>query len=49
LDLALATLLRLAADGLWFADLFGLAPPAGELRGRVLREINALARGEEGG
>jgi AcrR family transcriptional regulator len=48
LDLALATLLRLAADGLWFADLFGLAPPAGELRGQVLREINALARGEEG-
>jgi hypothetical protein len=41
--------LRLAADGLWFADLFGLAPPAGELRGQVLREINALARGEEGG
>src|SRR5215212_6419318 len=49
LDLALVTLLRLAADGLWFADLFGLAPPAGELRGQVLREINALARGEEGG
>ena len=37
LDLALATLLRLAANGLWFADLFGLAPPAGELRGRVLK------------
>jgi hypothetical protein len=41
--------LRLAAEGLWFADLFGLAPPTGELRGQVLREINALARGEEGG
>lgn len=48
LDPALATLLRLAADGLWFADLFGLAPPAGELRGRVLEEMNALARRREG-
>jgi AcrR family transcriptional regulator len=47
LDPALATLLRLAADGLWFADLFGLAPPAGELRRQVLREINALSRGGE--
>jgi len=49
LDPALATLLRLAADGLWFSDLFGLAPPVGELRGRVLEEMNALAQKSEGG
>ena len=31
-----ATVARLAADGLWLADLLGMAPPEGELRDRVL-------------
>ncbi|BBL78784.1 TetR family transcriptional regulator [Rubrobacter xylanophilus] len=48
LDPALATLLRLAADGLWFSELFGLAPPSGELRAEVYRRMLSLASGEEG-
>jgi AcrR family transcriptional regulator len=39
-----ATVARLAADGLWLADLLGLAPPQGELRERVLARL--LARGD---
>jgi AcrR family transcriptional regulator len=34
-----ATVARLAADGLWLADLLGLAPPDGELRERVLARL----------
>jgi AcrR family transcriptional regulator len=37
-----ATVARLAADGLWLADLFGMAPPAGELRERVLARLLQL-------
>jgi AcrR family transcriptional regulator len=37
-----ATVARLAADGLWLADLLGLAPPRGELRRRVLARLLAL-------
>lgn len=40
---ALATILRLAIDGLWFADLFQLAPPEGDLREEVLRLLHSLA------
>jgi AcrR family transcriptional regulator len=36
---ALATVLRLAVDGLWFAELFGLAPPQGRLREEVLQAL----------
>jgi AcrR family transcriptional regulator len=39
-----ATVARLAADGLWLADLLGLAPPQGELRDRVLARLLELAR-----
>jgi AcrR family transcriptional regulator len=39
-----ATVVRLAADGLWFAELMGLAPPRGELRGQVLERLRALTR-----
>jgi AcrR family transcriptional regulator len=42
---ALATLLRLAIDGLWFADLFQLAPPEGELRKEVLQLLHTMAHG----
>lgn len=41
-DPALATLARLAADGLFFALMFGLAPPPAELRGRVLERLLGL-------
>ena len=37
-----ATLVRLAADGLWFADLLGLAPPRGRLRADLLGRLEAL-------
>jgi AcrR family transcriptional regulator len=38
-----ATVARLAADGLWLNDLLGLAPPAGELRKRVMERMLRLA------
>jgi len=38
-----ATVARLAADGLWLADLLGLAAPAGDLRERVLARMLELA------
>jgi AcrR family transcriptional regulator len=37
-----ATLVRLAADGLWFADLMGLAPPTGRLRRTVTARLEEL-------
>jgi AcrR family transcriptional regulator len=37
-----ATVARLAADGLWLADLLGIAPPEGELRDRVLARLLEL-------
>jgi AcrR family transcriptional regulator len=44
IDPAVATLVRLAADGLYFAELLGLAPPEGDLRGRVLEALLSLTR-----
>jgi AcrR family transcriptional regulator len=43
LDPTLATVLRLACDGLWLCDLFGLAPPATRLRAKVGTELERLA------
>jgi AcrR family transcriptional regulator len=43
LDPALATVVRLAVEGLWFADLFGFAAPAEPLRTQVLNRILDLA------
>jgi AcrR family transcriptional regulator len=40
-----ATLVRLAADGLWFADLLGLAPPTGRLRQAVTARLEELSGG----
>ncbi len=34
---------RLAADGLWYSDLLGLAPPAGVARARAVARLLALA------
>lgn len=38
-----ATIARLAADGLWLAELLGMGPPTGELRERVLQRLLKLA------
>jgi AcrR family transcriptional regulator len=38
-----AHVVRLAADGLWAADLFGLAPPDPELRARIHVRLSDLA------
>ncbi len=45
LDPAVATLVRLAADGLFFAELLGFAPPEGWLRERVLEALLQLTKG----
>ena len=41
---AQATLVRLAADGLWFADLLRVAPPGDRLRAEVLEMLMQLTR-----
>jgi AcrR family transcriptional regulator len=38
-----ATVARLAADGLWLAELLGMAPPRGKLREQVLARMVELA------
>jgi AcrR family transcriptional regulator len=38
-----ATVARLAADGLWLAELLGMAPPRGNLRERVMDRLLELA------
>ena len=45
LDPALATTIRLAADGLWFADLGGFASPTGQQRQQVLDTLLTLTKG----
>jgi AcrR family transcriptional regulator len=45
LDPVLASVIRLAADGLWLAELFELAPPRGELRDQVEQLLLELTRG----
>lgn len=44
LDPALATVVRLAADGLWLVELLGLAPPGEPLRGEVEQVLLELSR-----
>jgi AcrR family transcriptional regulator len=41
-----ATVARLAADGLWLAELLGLGPPTGELRTKVVDRLLDLAEGD---
>lgn len=43
LDPAVATLVRLAVDGLWLCDVFELAPLGDRLRDAVAEEIRRLA------
>jgi AcrR family transcriptional regulator len=45
LDPDLATILSLAADGLWLADLLNLAPLAGAKRKRVVKRMLEMAGG----
>lgn len=42
IDAARATVVRLAADGLWLTELFGLAPLPPDLRRRVEAELESL-------
>ena len=42
LDPVLATVIRLACDGLWLCDLFGLASPQGSLRARVGQAFESM-------
>ncbi len=42
LDPTTAMIVRLAVDGLWMVELFGLAPPAPELREKILRALTAM-------
>jgi AcrR family transcriptional regulator len=42
-----AWLVRLAADGLWYSDLLGIAPPKGEDRRRLVARLLALATGAD--
>ncbi|NQX71644.1 TetR/AcrR family transcriptional regulator [Paenibacillus alba] len=42
IDPVRSTLVRLAADGLWFAEMFGLGKLDDELREKVLRELSAM-------
>lgn len=44
LDPVQATIIRLAVDGLWFCDMFGLAPIESDLREKVLHELLNLTR-----
>jgi AcrR family transcriptional regulator len=38
-DPVLATIIRYATDGMWFAELLGVAPPSDELRGQILERL----------
>jgi AcrR family transcriptional regulator len=41
-----AWLVRLAADGLWYSDLLGIAAPEGDDRRRLIARLLALAAGD---
>lgn len=45
IDPVLATIVRLAADGLWMADLFGVNSLDQELRIQVIDKLRALTKG----
>ena len=40
----LGTIIRLALDGMWIADLFGFAPPAPEMREKMLDILLFMAK-----
>lgn len=43
IDPTLAMIIRLAVDGLWLVELFGLAPPDAEMREKILSGLTQLA------
>lgn len=45
IDPATAQIIRLAVDGLWMVELFGLAPPAPEMREKILNALVAMIDG----
>lgn len=47
IDPVTATIVRLATDGMWFAEIFGLAPIDEELREKVFEKLQNII--EEGG
>ncbi len=46
IDPALATIIRLAVDGLWMAEMFGLAAPTGPQREAVITRLLELTEGK---
>ncbi|MBM7653395.1 TetR/AcrR family transcriptional regulator [Neobacillus cucumis] len=46
-DPVLATIARLAADGLWFAEIFGLAPLDNELKERIFNQLVSWTKEEK--
>lgn len=44
LDPVTANIIRLASDGLWYADLFGMAPLEKELREKVFSQLSAWTK-----
>jgi len=40
----IGTIIRLALDGMWIADLFGFAPPSPALREKMLKAILKIAK-----
>ncbi|MDQ8739128.1 TetR/AcrR family transcriptional regulator [Paenibacillus sp. LHD-38] len=47
IDPVRATLVRLAIDGLWFAEMFGLAPPNADLRQKVIEKLKTIITEEK--
>ncbi|MFD1179113.1 TetR/AcrR family transcriptional regulator [Paenibacillus puldeungensis] len=47
IDPVRATIIRLAVDGLWFAEMFGLAPPNGELKQQVIEQLRTWTKEEK--
>jgi len=46
IDPVLATIVRLAVDGLWANELFGIAPPNPDLRQQVVKRLLKLSKGD---
>lgn len=46
LEATTATIIRLAADGLYFAEVFELAPPKGNLRKQVEKKLLEMTKGK---
>ncbi|MNO43042.1 HTH-type transcriptional regulator MtrR [compost metagenome] len=44
LDPVLSSIIRLAVDGLWFSEMFGLAAPDAELKKRIIEELNVWTK-----